>query len=260
MICINQQGQDRWRRQILVAAGIIAGLALLAIIHDLWITTTDEPPPDLVRQAAWEKITPHLVTAEQSSVGAADKYAQRLREFFAERKAGTRPFAEEVLSWSGKWAYLKSKSPWGDDREYQQFLREAFERHLFKEEDLAGLLRGAVQGYASELAGIENQALLAIRADLDDSDLAQRSLLPALQSDDAFREAVEGLMAKVLPVATRDVDVTAGRELASFVASDIAGPTSRWRFWRTVAARLGFRGWPSQIPGWFQAQQRSALA
>src|SRR5216683_3964292 len=110
-----------WRRQILVAACIVAGLALLSILQDVW-TTTDDPPPDPAGQAAWDKIAPHLATAEQDSASAADKYAKRVREFFAERRAGARPFAEEVLSWSGKWAYLKSKSPWGDDRDYQQFL------------------------------------------------------------------------------------------------------------------------------------------
>jgi hypothetical protein len=179
-----------------------------------------------------------LSAAETASTEAADKYARRVRQFFAERKAGARPFAEEVLSWSGKWAFLKSQSPWGNDGDYRQFLREAFERHLFKEEDIADLIRYAVQGYASELTGIENETLLAIRADLSDSALTQSAPLPALRSDDAFRQAVAAMMAKVLAIATNDVTVTAGRELASFIASDIATNITI-EILSVVAARLG---------------------
>ena len=161
-----------------------------------------------------------------------------MRQFIAERKAVARPFAEEALSWSGKWAFLKSKSPWGEDADYQQFLREGFERHVFKEEDIADLTHSAVEGYLSELIGIENETLLALRADLSDSALAQCGQLPALDSDDAFRQAVAAMMAKALRVTTNDVAVTAGRELASFVASDIATNITI-EILGAVAARLG---------------------
>jgi hypothetical protein len=235
MIPTNQPGQRRWLRQLLLAIGILFGLALLAVSHVIWDGSF---APDPVRQAAWAKVTPHLSAAEQVSADAADKYARRVQQFFAERKTGARRFAEEVLSWSGKWAFLKSQSPWGSDGDYRQFLREAFERHLFKEADLADLLRCAVEGYASELTGIENETLLAIRADLSDSAVAQRAPLPALRSDDAFRQAVAAMMAKVLAIATNDVAVTAGRELASFIASDIATNITI-EILSVAAARLG---------------------
>jgi hypothetical protein len=232
--------QPRWRRQLLLAIGIMVGLAVMAIIHANW-STDDEPPPDPVRQAAWEKITPHLAAAEQNSASAADKYAKRVQEFFAERKKGARAFAEEALSWSGKWSFMMSKMPWAGEGDYNQFLRETFEQHVFKEEDLASLIKAAVGGYASELAGIENETLLAIRADLSDSDLARQEQLPALQSDDAFRRSYAAMMESVLPIVTKDAAVTAGREIASFVALDIA-TTIALDILATVGAQLGIEG------------------
>lgn len=240
MIPTNERGQHRWRRQLWLAVGIVIGLSLVAIIHACW-SSSDDTLPDPVRQAAWEKITPHLAAAEQNSASAADKYAKRVQEFFAERKKGARAFAEDVLSWSGKWSFLVSKMPWADEGDFDRFLRETFERHVFKEEDLSSLIKSAVEGYASELSGIENATLLAIRADLSDSELAQQEGLPALQSDEAFRQSYSAMMEKVLPVITTDAAVTAGREIASFVASDIAANIAL-ELLAVVGTQLGIDG------------------
>jgi len=232
---IIQHSQHGWRRQVLLALGIVLGLTLMAIIRAGW---GGSDCPDCVRQAAWQKVAPHLSSAERASVDAADKYKERVEEFFAERKRGARPFAEEVISWYGRWRFMKGKLPWVNEAEYGSFLRQAFEQHLFKEEDLSELIKGVVEAYASELAGIENQTLLAIRADLSDSALAERSLLPALRNDEAFRQSFADMIQEVFPLVSRDVAITAGRETASFVAMNIATDIAM-EIVATVSTQLG---------------------
>lgn len=236
MIPTKERGQRRWLRQVLLAVGIIAGLALMSIIRACW--GGDDP----VRQAAWEeKVAPHLAAAEQTAINAVGKHAKRVQEFFAERKKGTRRFAEAVLSWTGKFHFMNSKMPWAAEDDYGKFLERSFEQHVFKEAELSDLIKAAVEGYASELMGIENETLLAIRADLSDSELANGDQLPALKSDEAFRAALAAMMERVLPVVTADVVVTAGRELTNFVASDVAANISL-EILAAVSARLGVEG------------------
>src|SRR5207244_2127211 len=102
------------------------------------------------------------------------------------RKQAARAFATEVLSLSGKWAFVKSKLPWTDADGHNRFLRESFERLVFKGEDIKELIESAVRGYVSELEGIESAMLVDIRADLSEGELAPPELLPALGSDESF--------------------------------------------------------------------------
>src|SRR5260370_6336394 len=113
MVSNLKASQPHWRRRLLLAVGILAGLAVAAIIRGSWGGQSD-PEPDPVHQAAWDKIAPRLSSAERASVHAGGKYGERVRAFFAERKQAAKPFAEEALSLSGKWAFVKSKLPWTD--------------------------------------------------------------------------------------------------------------------------------------------------
>jgi hypothetical protein len=237
VISTKQTGEPRWRRQVLLAIGIVAGMAVIAIIRGNW-GGSHQPLADPVRQAAWDKITPRLSTAEQSSLHASDKYTERVRSFFEERKLAARAFAGEVLSLSGKWAFVKSKLPWTDADGHERFLREAFDRLVFKAGDIQDLIESSVRGYLSELDGIESAMLVDIRADLSESDLSPPELLPALHSDTAFQAAYAQMVELVLPVVSRDLKVSAARELTSFIASDIAANIAV-RILAAVTARLG---------------------
>jgi hypothetical protein len=230
-------GHSRWRRQLLLAIGITITLTVLAIIR-MASGGSAQPQADPVRQAAWDKIAPRLSEAEQASANASDKYAERVKAFFAERKLAARPFAEAVLSFSGKWQFVKSKLPFAEEKSHERFLQEAFERHLFKSEDVKDLIEHVITGYVSELQGIENELLVAIRADLRDGDAAPPDLRAALQSGDSFQRAYDQTVELILPVISQDMKVTVGREVASFVAADIAANVSL-RILTAVTARLG---------------------
>jgi len=229
-----------WRhQQLLLAIVILVTLAVIAIVR--MMSGGGEPHTDPVRQAGWERITPRLVSAEQTSQQAGDKYAERVKSFFAERKQAARAFAEEVLSLSGKWAFVKAKLPWTDADGHKRFLRESFERMVFSDKDLKELIESAVRGYVSELEGIESILLVDIRADLSESDLAPPDLLPALDSDARFQSAYAQMAQRVLAVIEFDMGVTVAREVASFVVSDIAANISL-RILAEVTAQLGLSG------------------
>jgi hypothetical protein len=230
-----QGGQRRWLRQLLLAAGIIVGLSIMALIHMSW------GGADPVRQTAWEKIAPRLSSAEQTSLQAGDKYAGRVSAFFAERKRAARAFAEEALSLSGKWAFVKSKLPWTDADGHDRFIRQSFERLLFKGEDIKELIESTVRGYVSELEGIESAMLVDIRADLSEGDLGPPDLLPALRSDESFQKSYAQMAERVFPVVQLDMGVTVARELSSFMAADIAANVSV-RILTAVTVRLGLSG------------------
>lgn len=229
-----------WRhRQLLLAIVIVVTLAVMTIVR--MMPGGGEPHPDPVRQAAWDRITPRLASAEQTSQQAGDKYAERVKSFFADRKQAARAFAEEVLSLSGKWAFVKAKLPWTDTDGHARFLRESFERLVFSGEDLKVLIESAVRGYVSELEGIESALLVDVRADLSEGDLAPRDLLTALDSDASFQSAYAQMVVRVLAVIEFDMGATVAREVASFVVSDIAANISL-RILAEVTAQLGLSG------------------
>jgi len=229
-----------WRhRQFLLAIVILVTLTVIAIVR--MRSGGGEPHTDPVRQAAWDRITPRLAGVEQTSQQAGDKYAERVKSFFADRKQAARGFAEGVLSLSGKWAFVKSKLPWTDADGHNRFLRESFERLVFSGEDLKELIESAVRGYVSELEGIESTLLVDIRADLSEGDLAPRDLLPVLDSDARFQSAYAQMVERVLAVIEFDMGVTVAREVASFVVSDIAANISL-RILAEITAQLGLSG------------------
>ena len=96
----------------------------------------------------------------------------------------------------------------------------------------------AVHGYLSELVGIENQLLVRLRADLADSDLPIGEVIPALCSDTVFRNRFDAMVTHVVPLLDKDLKVTAGREVASFVGSEIATVITV-RVGAAVMTRLG---------------------
>ena len=168
---------------------------------------------------AWEKARGRVEQADRQSVEAYKKRLLDLSRFFAERANGVDAFAESVLSWSGKWALLKTTIHLEDAHE--KFLAEAFSRDLFTPDDLRIALESAIVGYQTDLDAIENDLLVALRADLADADLA-REVSSHLRSDDAFRQEFRQIADGLRPTLEEQFHLTIGREIATFIATDIA--------------------------------------
>lgn len=222
----------------LVALGVVVGIAAAVAVRHY----QQAPRYDPARVRQWERVTPRLAETDRACTEQVDRHLEPVRAFFAERRRNTRAFAAEVLSLGGKWAFVRSKLPLiGGEEHHRQFLRQEFDRLIFSPRDVALVLEAAVAGYLSDLGGQENQLLVRLYADLSDGDLAAAKALPALQTPEAFRREYERLVAAVLPVIARDLQVGLGQEIVSFVAGNIAADVAA-RIAAGVAARLGVSG------------------
>ena len=190
-----------------------------------------------VRDKAWQRAQALLAQAEQAGQAALDKHLAGIPAFLDERKKGSQTFAAKLLSLKGKYQLIKSKirSNWADD--YASWLATAFADHVFRSEELQQTIEATARAFLSELDGIDNHVLVQLRADTD-SDLAAQSLIPALRSDTLLKARYDALTADVLPVLSRDLRVTAGREAVSWIAGDIAAAITL-RVGAAVAARMG---------------------
>jgi hypothetical protein len=198
------------------------------------------PPIDwqAVRREAWAKVAPRVEAAQSQSRAEIDRQLAAIGEFFDERKAGTPAFARAVLSLSGKWVFVKSKLPFADHQRHFSYLREQFEEHLFKPEDVQRCVESAVAGYIGRLAGIENQLLVQIRADLTEEEFPLAQVMPALASDEQFRREYQELLTKVTEQVAKDLKVDVSRELVSLVSGEVAAQVAL-RVAIAVSARLG---------------------
>jgi len=178
-----------------------------------------------------------MATADQKAVKALEERLHAMISLFERGQKGAIAFAEDATSWSGKWALLKDKVGLEEDA-HTKFLAEAFARYVLTGEDLQSTLDNAVKGYLSDLNGIENEVLVQLRADLADEALGRGVKPPCLVSDEAFGREYRRLAAELTPRLDRDLKVTAGREVASFVAMDVATQVVI-RIARVAAAELG---------------------
>jgi hypothetical protein len=212
--------------------GIVTSLAIWAGVYHCF------PHYDPVRLEAWNKVEPRITQTHQETKREADKTTAKVKAFFAERKRYARSFASELLSLGGKWAYLKGYFSEGS---HELYVQECFSRNIFSGDQLKTLIESEVASYVSEIQGRENQLLVAIRADLESSELAAPQYLPALGSEEQFRREYEAMIAEVLPVLSKDLGMTVTREVASMVGSEIA-TTLLTEIGVSVASELGISG------------------
>src|SRR5579859_4409417 len=116
--------KDQPVRRHVIAAQLLAILiacliALVKLVSDQFAPAADHqaaPPPEptsAVRGRAWGKVEPLLEQADRQTAQALDKHLAAIHAFLDERKAGSRAFAERLLSLRGKWELVKAEI--GDD-------------------------------------------------------------------------------------------------------------------------------------------------
>lgn len=232
MVTENRHAPNR-RRLVLLTLGVLGGLALLAAGYALY------PRYDPVRLAAWEQqVKPRLRQVEEQSKDDVRQSVEQVRAFFAERRQGACGFASDVLSLSGKWAYVKD---YYDAGSHNRFLEESFVRNIFGPDELRAVVESAVSSCISKFQGRENQLLVDIRADLCDGEMASPDRLPALLDDVVFRQQYEAMLDQVMPIVSRDLGYTITKEMVAFVGSEIAAQIVT-EIATAIAVRLGISG------------------
>jgi hypothetical protein len=230
---------SRGAKAILLTLGVLGGIMAFALFRSSGMP--EAVPLDPAQAQVWDKIAPRLQQADNDGAQAGEQRFQRVRDFFAEKKRRTGGFADAVLGWGGKWAFVKGKLFGDEGKGHQEYLRSVFEEHLFTNDDLQNLLQVIIAGYLSDLEGQENALLVAIRADLCDPESPALQSLAALRSDEAFEAAYKKTLADAVPVVSRDLGITVGREAGVWIGSEIAAAITV-RIASAVAVRLGISG------------------
>lgn len=213
---------------------------LIALAYQISGLVTDclaAKPTDTaaVHDRVWSKTQPLLEQADQQTALALDKHLASIHAFLDDRKAGSRAFAERLLSLRGKWELVKAEI--GDNNDYAAFLQAEFADHLFPMEDLEKAVATAVQSYLAELESIDDELLVRLRADLADDELP-RIVIPVLSSDQALRSHYHELSQRVAQDLRTDLALVAARELFLWPASNV-GTDLTLKVGAAIAARLG---------------------
>jgi hypothetical protein len=161
---------------------------------------------------------------EDLSRESAKSMAARLKAAKAdfEKARGNAPeFAEEALSWQSKWELTKEHLGLSAEGSHERFLRAKFEEKVCSPDGLKRALEGAVNGFLTELEGLEAEWLVKLRADVSDEDLALAEALPHLKSEEAFKAEYRKLAREMLPVLAKDLKVEVVRQVASFAIGEI---------------------------------------
>lgn len=120
-----------------------------------------KPPPSPEKLAR-----PHLQWADARCAKALDEQLVRLREFFSASKQNTRVFATRALSWSSKWRLVADYVPFTRHDRHPTFLRQQFEEHVFRPDDLEKAVKLAIDAYLAEVRSIEGMMLVRLRQDV----------------------------------------------------------------------------------------------
>lgn len=171
-----------------------------------------------ILRTASERALPTCDWADQESQQKISEQIKPLDDFFADVKTRTPRFAEEVLGWKSKWKFVVDKVPFTKGGRHAEFLRQAFEKHLFASADLTRATGQVSQGYSDVLAAIENQMLMRIRADLQDLPPA---CLPAFANQTRLETAFQAAVAQTMEHVGKEVQADVGTLLVSVVTEEV---------------------------------------
>jgi|GEM_PF-1554528 len=206
------QSQHQWLWWLLrptwCRLGFLAALVAVGWVYLSFFT----PQKRMVRH--------RLAEADAKSQASISTRLKPLSEVFAKGRKGAKRFAEEALSWRGKWEAVKGLV--GTDESHRRYLAELFARHVFSSDELRKALESAIRAYLDDIEGYEAELLVRLRADLADTGRGDESLPAHLRGDEPFREEYRKLAAGVVSELRLDLGVSVGRELGVMLASDLA--------------------------------------
>ncbi len=192
----------------------------------IWVFNlfTGEPGPR--RPKSPERPRPEIEAASREHVSEAGRKAMasisartsEVSAFIRSRQSGSKPFSKEIISWYGKWRVVKPYIPFTKDDGHKEYVEEKFAEHIFTIQELASVLKTAVEGSIKDLEAIENDLAVALRQEILGRSLAPDEIPIAANE---FKEAVERMMKASQADAGKAVGGLVVSEVASFVARQI---------------------------------------
>ena len=108
----------------------------------------------------------HIVEAERKALSAIDRRAAEFSSFIENSRSGTRPFAEELVSFYGTWRAAKPYLPFTEANGHEAYVQEQFGRHIFISQELERAARRSINDSLRDLEGIENDLARQLRFEL----------------------------------------------------------------------------------------------
>ncbi|MGB4911881.1 MAG: hypothetical protein WBO95_07045 [Candidatus Dechloromonas phosphoritropha] len=118
---------------------------------------------------------------------AINRRSLELASFIDSRKHGAKPFAEDIVSWHGKWRAVAPYLPFTAKDGHKKFVENKFEKHIFTQDELLSAMKLSIENGAKDIEGIENNLAVSLRTEIQG-----RSLILLCQirpQADAFRVA-----------------------------------------------------------------------
>lgn len=208
-----------------VVLAVVFGRPLLEFFSEQQKPTTPTqiklpPPPEKVAK-------PHLSRAEQETERAIDEHVKAIDNFFADSKKNTRAFAAEALSLSSKWRLVADYIPFTDGDRHQKFIRQKFEEHVFKPDQLEEAVKQVIRSYLAHVRSVESKMLVDLRADVSDFPTAY----PLAQlNDKRLQESYDQALSRAIAATGGDLRADIANQLVSIIAGEVL---------TQVAVRLG---------------------
>lgn len=178
------------------------------------------PTPD-------EIAAPHLDWARRECDRIINAHVEVIDRFFADAMINTRPFAEEALSWSGKWSLVVDHFPFTKGGRHERFIRSKFEDYIFNPSQLEHIVRQVVTDYLQHVESIEGQMLVRIRADVADFPAA---FFIARTQESNLQASYNQALARTMESTGGDLRADIATELVSIITGEVL---------TQVAVRLG---------------------
>ena len=204
-----------------ITIGVVIAIVIREPIAGILSSQIKRPPQP-------EKLAePHLLRAERECDLIIGEHLKSLDQFFAEKKRGTRPFADDVLGWASKWRLIADNVPFSSGGRHEKYIRERFEFHIFKPSDLEAAVKQVVSSYLRHVRSIESKMLVDLRA--DGAEFPSAFALSAID-EHQLEASFDAALARATQATGSDLrdDLAAG--IVTFIAGEVLAH---------VAVRLG---------------------
>ena len=214
---------------ILVPAGVTLGIAVAIVLRWCFdgaspqqqVTGPVSVPPAVTGPTVSEIVSKHLAWADQQSSAGLDPQLTPIREFFAEARRGTRPFATEALGFDSKLKFVLGSVTGGD--EHRKYLEERFAARVFAQADLEKTVEYCVQAFLTHLDNVDSALLINLRADLEN---VPPSSFSAGVDPSVIEQSLSVAIYDAVKAVKDDMPGMIGREIVSWIAGDVLAQAS----------------------------------
>lgn len=212
------------KKPIYVAVVLVATAALaLAAVFAYARVMGNRPYFDGTTANPKQRSTEEIAAACKGHIDAAFTEAQQVTatranefsNFILSKKKGSRPFAENVTSWYGKWRAAKPYLYFTDGDGHKKYVEELFAAHIFTKEELGGGLQRTIEAAVLDMEAIQNRLAVKLNQEITASQSAtvNDSAIAA-----EFRKSIE----RIVAASQWDAQKAAGALVVSEVVSTVA--------------------------------------